>query len=103
MIGAGAVIAPLAVLGRGVIINTNASIEHHSIVEDFAHVSVGAIVGGRVRIGAEALIALGASVVSDMTVGARTIIGCGAVVVAAIPQDVVAFGVPARVRPSQKP
>ena len=46
---------------------------------------------------------VGASIVSGTTVGARTIIGSGAVVVEAIPADVVAFGVPARVRRDRTP
>jgi sugar O-acyltransferase (sialic acid O-acetyltransferase NeuD family) len=98
MIGAGAVVAPRAVIGRGVIVNTNASVDHDSVVDDFAHVSAGATVGAHVRIGAETLIAIGACVVSNVSVGARTIIGGGAAVVSDIPADVVAFGVPARVR-----
>ena len=89
--------------GRGVIVNTNASVDHDTMVGDFAHVSSGATVGARVRIGAETLISIGASVISDMTVGARTIIGSGAAVVAPIPDDVVAFGVPARIRSDRKP
>jgi sugar O-acyltransferase (sialic acid O-acetyltransferase NeuD family) len=100
---AGAVVAPRAVLGRGVIVNTNASVDHDTIVGDFAHVSAGATVGGRVRIGAGTLIGIGASVLSGMSVGARTIVGGGAVVVCSIPDDVVAIGVPARVRPSPAP
>jgi sugar O-acyltransferase (sialic acid O-acetyltransferase NeuD family) len=103
VICAGAVISPRVATGRGVIINTNASVDHHSVVEDFAHVSAGATVGGWTRIGADALIAVGASVISGMTVGARTVIGSGAVVVVHIPADVVAFGVPARIRRDRKP
>ena len=90
-------------VGRGVILNTTASVDHDSVVGDFAHVSAGATVGARCHIGAEALIAIGATVVSMMTVGARTVIGSGAVVVAPIPAGVVAFGVPARIRPDRKP
>ncbi len=102
MVCAGAVIAPRAAIGRGVIVNTKASVDHDTIVGDFAHVSAGATVGGRVRLGEEALIAIGASVTSGMTVGARTVIGAGAVVVDPIPDDVVAFGVPARVRSDRR-
>jgi sugar O-acyltransferase (sialic acid O-acetyltransferase NeuD family) len=98
MISAGAVISPRANIGRGVIINTNSSVDHDTIAGDFAHISSGATVGARCRIGAESLIALGASVISGVAVGARTTIGSGAVVVADIPADVVAFGVPARIK-----
>jgi acetyltransferase EpsM len=103
MIAAGAVISPRAVIGRGVIVNTSAVVDHDTTVGDFVHVSPGATVGGRARIGAETLIALGASVASGMTVGARSIVGCGAAVVGPIPDDVVAFGVPARIRSDRKP
>ena len=103
VICAGAVVAPRVTAGRGVIINTRASVDHDSVVGDFAHVSAGATIGGMVQIGAEALIALGASIASRMAVGARTIVGSGAVVVSDIPDDVVALGVPARIRRDRKP
>jgi len=103
MISAGAVISPRATIGRGVIVNTKASIDHDTVVEDFAHVSAGATVGARCRIGAESLIALGASVISGATIGERTIVGSGAAVVADIPDDVVAFGVPARIMRGRTP
>jgi acetyltransferase EpsM len=98
MICAGAVVSPRVTIGRGVIINTNASVDHDTVVGDFAHVSAGATVGARCRIGVESLIGLGASVISGAAVGPRTIIGSGAAVVTDIPDDVIAFGVPARVR-----
>lgn len=98
MISAGALVLPRATIGRGVLLNTRSSVDHDTIVGDFAHLSPGATVGGRCHIGDETLIALGASVASGIRVGARTVIGAGACVVRDIPDDVVAFGVPARVR-----
>jgi acetyltransferase EpsM len=98
MISAGVILQPRAVVGRGVILNTKASIDHDSAVGDFAHISVGTTIGANVRIGEETLIAPGVTVVSGMTIGARSIIGAGAVVVRNVPDDVTAFGVPARVR-----
>jgi acetyltransferase EpsM len=98
MISAGAIVSPNAVIGRGVILNTKASVDHDSVVGDFAHISLGSTIGANVRIGDETLIAPGATVVSGMTVGARSVIGAGAVVVRDVPDDVTAFGAPARVR-----
>jgi sugar O-acyltransferase (sialic acid O-acetyltransferase NeuD family) len=98
MISAGVVVQPRAVVGRGVILNTKASVDHDSVIGDFAHISLGATIGANVRIGEETLIAAGATVVSGITIGARSIIGAGAVVVRDVPDDVTAFGVPARVR-----
>src|SRR5204862_8195833 len=94
---AGGILLPLAVVGRGVLLNTKSCVDHVSIVGDFAHVSAGATVGGEARTGEETLIALGASVISGRSVGARSVIGAGAVVVRDIPEDVTAFGVPARI------
>jgi acetyltransferase EpsM len=98
MISAGAIVLPHAVIGRSVILNTKSSVDHDSVVGDFAHVSIGVTVGARVRIGEETLLAAGATIVTSMTIGARSVIGAGAVVVRDVPDDVTAFGVPARVR-----
>jgi sugar O-acyltransferase (sialic acid O-acetyltransferase NeuD family) len=97
MLSAGALLLPRAAIGRGVILNTKASVDHDSVVADFAHVSVGATLGANVHVGAETLVALGASVISGITVGARTVVGAGAVVVRDLPDDVTALGVPARI------
>lgn len=96
MISAGTVVTPGARIGRGVLLNTKSSVDHDSVVGDFAHISAGATVGARVTLGDEVLIALGASVTSGCRIGARSIIGAGSVVVRDIPEDVIAFGIPAR-------
>jgi len=98
MISAGAIVLPHAVIGRSVILNTKASIDHDTIVGDFAHISLGATIGAKVQVGEETLIAAGATIVTGVMVGARSVVGAGAAVVRDIPDDVTAFGVPARVR-----
>jgi acetyltransferase EpsM len=102
MISAGAIVSPGAELGRGVLLNTKASVDHDSRVGDFAHVSLGATVGARCVVGEETLVAPGATVASGCRIGARTVVGAGSVVVRDLPDDVVAWGAPARVvRPNR--
>lgn len=98
MVSAGAILTPNAVIGRSVILNTKASIDHDTIVDDFVHISVGSTIGANVHIGEDTLVAAGVTIVTGVTVGARSVIGAGAAVVRDVPDDVTAFGVPARVR-----
>jgi sugar O-acyltransferase (sialic acid O-acetyltransferase NeuD family) len=101
-VGAGAFLAANAVvnsgarLGRGVIVNTAAVVEHDCEVGEGAHVSPGALLAGGVKVGAETWIGIGAVVIERRCVGSRTVVGAGSVVTRDIPDDVVAFGSPAR-------
>lgn len=95
---AGAVINPCAEVGFGVIVNSGAVIEHDVAIGDFAHVSPNAVMGGESRLGALSHLGLGAIILPRVAVGIGTVIGAGAVVTHDMPDDVVAVGVPARVR-----
>jgi sugar O-acyltransferase (sialic acid O-acetyltransferase NeuD family) len=97
-VAAGAVVNPDASIGRGVIVNTSAVVEHDVVVGDFAHVSPAACLAGGAQLGALAHLGAGATVLPRIMVGARSVVGGGALVNRAIPEDVVAYGVPARVR-----
>ncbi|MBD2104417.1 acetyltransferase [Leptolyngbya sp. FACHB-261] len=97
VITAGAVINPSAKIGSNVIINTCASVDHESIIKDGVHIGPGVHLAGKVTIGRATWIGIGATVVDRVRVGSGTLIGAGAVVVNDIPDNVVAYGVPARV------
>lgn len=96
-LAAGSVVGPSARLGAGVIVNTRASVDHDCAVDDWAHVAPGATLGGRVEVGRESWIGLGASVREGVRIGARAMIGAGAVVLRDIGDDLLAYGVPARI------
>lgn len=97
MVMAGALINPDARVGRGAIVNTGAVVEHDVVIGDFAHLSPNAATGGGARLDEQAHVGVGAVLLPLARVGARSIVGGGAVVTKAVPADVVAAGVPARV------
>jgi acetyltransferase EpsM len=97
VIAAGAVINPATQIGEHVIINTGACVDHDCIIEDGAHVCPGARLGGHVTIGRTSWVGIGATVIDHISIGADTLIGAGAVVVSDMPNNIVAYGVPARI------
>ena len=95
---AGAIINPNCTIGESVIINTGARLDHDCIIEDGAHVSPGVTLAGGVIVERAAWIGVGATVSDQRRIGSRAIIGAGAVVVRDIPDNVTAYGVPARIQ-----
>lgn len=95
---AGSVINPRAVVGENVIVNTCASIDHDCTVGDHVHVAPGARLAGRVTVGDEALIGIGSVVMPSVRIGKRVLLGAGSVANRDLPDEVVAFGVPARIQ-----
>jgi acetyltransferase EpsM len=94
---AGAIINAGARVGAHCIINTRAAVDHDCFIADFAHVAPGATLGGNVQIGSGSMIGLGANVIHGLVIGAHTVIGAGSTVTRNVPDNVVAFGSPARV------
>jgi acetyltransferase EpsM len=98
VIAATAVVNPGSTVGKLVIINTSASVDHECVIGDGAHIGPGANLGGRVIVGSGAWVGIGASVKDKVRIGAGAVVGAGSVVVRDIPDGVVAYGCPARVR-----
>lgn len=95
---AGAHVSSSITLGAHVQINYNATVGHDAVLDDYATVYPGANISGAVRLQAGVTIGSNACVLQGLTVGAGTFVGAGAVVTRDLPADVVAAGVPARVR-----
>jgi UDP-N-acetylbacillosamine N-acetyltransferase len=97
VIMAGAVVNPGTRIGRNVIINTCASVDHHCRVGDGAHICPGVRLAGHVSVGRGSWVGIGSVVIDHIKIGSGTYVGAGAVVVDDLPDNVVAYGVPARV------
>jgi len=98
VIAAGAVINSGSLIGENVIINTSASIDHECVIGDGAHICPGVHLGGSVSVGRATWVGIGSCVKDHITIGSSSLIGAGSVVVRDIPDHVVAYGNPAKVR-----
>lgn len=100
---AGALINPCSSIGRFCILNTNSSLDHDSVLEDFASLAPGATTGGNCRIGKFSAISIKATLIHGIHIGEQTVVGAGSLVIKSIESCVVAYGVPSKVIRSRKP
>ena len=102
-IGKGNVIMPgvtvntKAKIGDFCIINTNSSFEHYCTMENYSSISAGVTTGGFVNIGSLSSIALGVTIFDRINIGKNTVVGSGSLVVKNLPDNVLAYGVPAQI------
>lgn len=96
LICAGVVVQAQARIGRHVIVNSLALIEHDIEVGSFTHIAPGVRLGGAVRIGSGALIGIGSAVLPGISIGEGAVIGGGSVVIRDVPAGAVVAGNPAR-------
>lgn len=94
----GAVVQSCAHIGRHCIVNTSASVDHDCNIGDFVHIAPGATLCGEVTIGEGCWIGAGSVVIQGVKIGAGSFIGAGSVVCKDVPEGVVAYGNPCKVR-----
>lgn len=93
---AGAVVQTGSRLGRNVIVNTRASVDHDCFLGEHVHVAPGATLSGGVTVAERCHIGAGAIVLQNIEIGADSVVGAGAVVVRDVPAHSVVMGIPAR-------
>jgi sugar O-acyltransferase (sialic acid O-acetyltransferase NeuD family) len=115
-----AVISPSAVIGDGTavmaqvavnahsrigthcILNTSCSIDHDTILSDFASAAPGVHTGGNVSIGTCSAVSIGSIVLHQVKIDDHTVVGAGTVVTKNIPAYSIAYGSPCKVIRSRK-
>jgi sugar O-acyltransferase (sialic acid O-acetyltransferase NeuD family) len=91
---AGVIVNPLAKIGNFTFFATGCQIEHDCIIEDYASVSAGSVMGGYVTIGKFSAITLGVTILDRLKIGENSVIGSGSLVIKDIPDNVLAHGNP---------
>lgn len=97
VIMAGAIINRDTKIGKHVIVNTSASIDHDCILEDFTHVSPNVTLCGAVYVGEGTHIGAGVVAIPNIKIGKWAVIGAGAVIIEDIPDFAVVVGNPGRI------
>jgi acetyltransferase EpsM len=95
---AGAVIQMGCTIGRHCIINTSTSVDHDCILGDFTFIGPNATLCGGVQIGEGSFIGAGAVLLPYIKIGKNCMIGAGSVVTKDMPDNVTAYGNPAKIK-----
>lgn len=96
VVGIGSVLTCDIKIGRHVLVNIGCTISHDVGLGDFVTLAPGVSIGGRIQIGEGTWIGIGATVLQDIKIGRNCFIGAGAVVVDDIPDNTLAYGIPAK-------
>ncbi len=97
-----AVVCAGAYLGEACIVNTKASVDHEFRLGDGVHIAPGATLAGCVEVGDGTMIGAGAVVLPRLRIGCDAVVGAGAIVTRNVPDGVVVYGNPARIRRSNE-
>lgn len=93
----GVIVQANAKIGNHVIVNTGAQVDHDCVIEDYAHLAPSVTLCGTVHVGEGALIGAGATVIPGIKIGKWAVVGAGAVVTKDVPDYAVVVGVPSKV------
>jgi len=85
-------------IGTGSILNTGSIVDHDCDIGDFVHIAPKSALAGDVCVKDMVMIGIGSSIVQGITIGENSVVGAGSVVISDIQDNVVSYGVPAKVK-----
>ena len=94
----GAIIQAECLIGKHCIINTKASVDHECKIGDYVHIAPGCTISGDVHIGEGTWIGVGTVIRQGIRIGSNCMIGAGSVIVSDIPEGVLAYGAPCKIK-----
>lgn len=94
----GTIINAYARIGNGVICNSAAIIEHECVIGDYAHIAPGATLAGNVNVGKCVFIGANSVIKQGVNIGDGVTIGAGSVILKDVPDGVVVYGNPGRIK-----
>jgi len=94
---AGCIFNPKAVIEDFTFFATGSQVEHDCFIDKFSSISAGSVTGGYVRLGKFSAITLGVTVIDRVEIGENTVVGSGSLVVKSLPDNVLAYGNPAKI------
>lgn len=108
-ISQGSVVLQAATIGAlvsveiGCIVNSAAAVDHQSVLREFSSVGPGATLGGQAELGPRSAVGIGSTLKHGISIGQDSVVGAASYVHDSLPDQVVAFGVPAVVRARRSP
>lgn len=93
----GVIITNNVQIGKGVLVNLNATISHDCTIGEFTEIACGVRIAGRCKIGKGVFIGTNAIINPDINIGNNSIIGSGAVVIKNVPDNATVVGNPDRI------
>lgn len=102
LIGALTFISSSCIIGNFCLLHQKSHLGLHNHIGDYASVSLGSIIGGKVKIGMCSAITIGVVIHDRINIGSNSVIGSGSLVLKDIPDNVVCYGQPAKIIRNRK-
>lgn len=93
----GSIITSNVTVGKGLLLNINASISHDCEIADFVEISPGARITGNCKIGSFVSLGSNATILPGIEIGKNVTIGAGSVVTKSIESNSLVVGIPGKV------